>query len=71
MATATMSKPKAARTIVSTKITVDGVQTTLSKSAGDTIGRAMDLCSQLRNVPTLTEKADAAHAALDTLRKAV
>jgi hypothetical protein len=71
MATATEGKPKSARTIVSTKVTADGVKTVLSKSASDTIGRAMELCSMLRNVGTLVDKADAAHAALDDLRKSV
>lgn len=71
MATATASKPKAARTIVSTKVTADGVKTVLSKSATDTIDRMMDLCTALKNIDRLQPFASDVSEALDKLKGAV
>jgi hypothetical protein len=68
--TATASKPKAPRTIVKTVVTTSGVKTELSKSATDQITRTMELCSMLRGIPILMDKAAKAYDALDTLMKA-
>lgn len=67
MATATETKPKAARTIVTTRITTSGVKAVLAKSALDQLERAMELCGTLEHVPQFAEQAKAAREALDVL----
>lgn len=64
-ALSTPNKPaKAPRTIVSTKVTADGVKTTISVSAVAQLQRAFELCEMLKQVPTF---ADEAHVAWDGL----
>lgn len=67
MSTAAPAKPKAARTIVTTRITTSGVKAVLAKSAIDQLERAHDLCSTLECVPQFVEQAKAAREALRVL----
>ncbi len=75
MATATETKPKAAKAIVTTKIAADGVVHVLAKSAHDQLDRAYELVALLAKVPEWHEVAEAAMEPLgkviDLTRKAV
>lgn len=51
MATATASKPKAPRTIVSTKVTATGVELKLAASVVKQLAGARELCRSLEKVP--------------------
>lgn len=67
MATATASKPKAPRTIVSTKITEKGVETKIAASVLEQFERSRDLLVLLRQVHDYTELAGQAHDSLNAL----
>jgi hypothetical protein len=65
--TTAVAKPKAARSIVTTKLTAEGVKTALSKSASDQLERSAELCSHLEELPQFKELAHAAGFALTEL----
>lgn len=50
MSTATATKPKTERTIVSMKLTATGVKTVLATSAEKQIENVLDLCRKLEEV---------------------
>ena len=63
--TATATKPKAARSIVTTKVTTNGVKTVLEKSVQEQIGKMATLCDQLSSLPDHGERFKAAANALE------
>ncbi len=67
MTTATATKSKSARSIMTAKLTAQGVKTALSKSAADQLERTQLLCEHLENVPQCKEWANAAAVALSAL----
>ncbi len=60
MTTATATKPKTERTIVSMKLTATGVKTVLASSAESQLQNALDLCRKLATVEQFKEHADKA-----------
>jgi len=68
MATATAeTKPKAAKAIVTSKLTADGVKNTLAKGIHDRMKRMSGDIALLAKVPEWKDKADAASKALTEL----
>lgn len=66
-ATATETKPKAAKAVVTTKVTAAGVVNELAKSSHAQLDRAYELVHLLCNVPAWAEKANAALESLGEL----
>jgi hypothetical protein len=63
--TTTVAKPKAARSIVTTKVTTSGVKTALAKSFQEQLEKMAALCNQLSTLPEHGERFKAAGNALD------
>lgn len=64
--TATATKPKAERTIVRTKLTASGLETTLAPWVGDQFEHALNRMGDLSRLPHCKE---AAEEARDSLKK--